>query len=287
LIPHAPAAWVTPALAAGAFIVLTWLEARRPLRVATEDRFRRIVRNLTTGALAAALVAPLQMLVIAPLVVACERERIGVLPALGLPAWLHFGLAVLLLDWTLWVWHWGNHAVPFLWRFHVVHHVDRDLDASTGLRFHFGEMLLSMPVRAAQVAAIGAPASAVATWTALLFVSIFFHHSNLRLPLWLERRLVRIVATPRMHGIHHSTVRSERDTNFASLFTIWDWLHGTWLLAVPQREIRIGVPNLRETEQVTIGAISLLPFRRAARTDPSDAGGPPRLAAPDPTTLVA
>jgi sterol desaturase/sphingolipid hydroxylase (fatty acid hydroxylase superfamily) len=284
--PGAIPGWVTPALVVVAFVLLTWLETRRELRVATRDKLRRVVRNLGTGALAAAVVTPLQSVALAPLAARLEDGRVGLLYPLELPLWLHVLAAVLLLDWTLWIWHWLNHVVPFLWRFHLVHHVDQDLDASTALRFHFGEMALSIPYRALQIAAIGVPASALGLWTAALFVSILFHHSNLRLPLAVERWLVRLVVTPRMHGIHHSTVRSERNTNYSSLLSVWDRLHGTTLLAVPQREVRIGVPPLLEAEQATIGRITLLPFRRAARSGLAEASGPPRAIAPR-STLVA
>jgi len=277
--------WVTPALVVGAFALLTWLETRRKLRVATRDKTRRVLRNLVTGALAAVVVTAPQAFLLSPAVVRLEEERIGLLYAVGMPAWLHVLVAVLLLDWTLWIWHWLNHVVPFLWRFHLVHHVDQDLDASTALRFHFGEMALSLPYRALQIAVIGAPAYAIGIWTAALFVSILFHHSNLRLPFAVERWLVRLVVTPRMHGIHHSTVRSERNTNYSSLLSVWDRLHGTTLLAVPQREIRVGVPPLLDSEHATFGRITLLPFGRAARAGLAEAPGPPRAVAPH-STLV-
>jgi len=273
-------AWLVPALVAGAFVLFTWLEQQRPLRAATRGKWRRVARNLGTGALSAAIVAPLQAILLAPLVERVEERRVGLLHLVALPSWLQIALAVLLLDWTLWMWHRANHVVPFLWRFHLVHHVDQDLDASTALRFHFGELSLSVLVRVVQVAVIGAPASAVAIWSAALFVSIFFHHSNWKLPLALERRLVRIVVTPRMHGIHHSTVRSERNTNYSSLLTVWDRLHGTWLLSVPQRKVEIGVPPLVDDEDARLGRITLLPFRRSARAGLAEASGQPRVVGP-------
>jgi sterol desaturase/sphingolipid hydroxylase (fatty acid hydroxylase superfamily) len=286
--------WIVPASAAGAFVVLACLETWRPLRVATRGKARRWGRNLATGALAAAVVAPLQSLLVAPVVAACAERRIGMLHWLAsstwrepsrLPRWVEIAVAVLLLDWTLWLWHRANHRIPFLWRFHLVHHVDPDLDASTGLRFHFGEMALSVPYRALQIAVIGAPASAVTLWTAALFVSIFFHHSNWRLPIGLERGLVRVLVTPRMHGIHHSTIKAERDTNYSSLLSVWDRLHGTLLLGVPQQEIRIGVPELLEAKDGTIGRITALPFGRAARAGVKEAAAVARVVG-RPTALV-
>src|SRR5207248_599926 len=157
---------------------------------------------------------------------------------------------------------------------HLVHHVDLDLDASTALRFHFGEMLLSIGYRALQIALLGVTPLAVSIWTAVLFASILFHHSNVRLPLGLERRLVPWIVTPRMHGIHHSTVRAERDTNFSSLLSVWDRLHRTLRLNVPQSVVRIGVLGHLEPDEVTFGRIQLLPFRRGAG-DRATGGGAP------------
>jgi sterol desaturase/sphingolipid hydroxylase (fatty acid hydroxylase superfamily) len=171
-------------------------------------------------------------------------------------------VALVLLDYTLWVWHWLNHKVPLLWRFHLVHHVDRDMDASTALRFHVGELVLSVGYRALQVLVIGAEPAALLTWQAILFVSILFHHSNVRLPAAVDRALVRVVVTPRMHGIHHSDRREETDSNWSSILTLWDFLHRTMRLDVPQESITIGVPAYEEPRAVTVGKLLLLPFRK-------------------------
>src|SRR3546814_2584537 len=104
---------------------------------------------------------------------------------------------------TLYVWHLLLHRVPLLWRCHVAHHVDLDLDASTALRFHFAELALSVPWRAAQIVLIGVSPRALSVWQTALLLSVLFHHSNARLPPAMERRLNRLIVTPRMHGIHH------------------------------------------------------------------------------------
>jgi len=141
-----------------------------------------------------------------------------------------------------------------------VHHVDRDLDASTALRFHFGEMALSVFFRMAQVRLLGVSPTAASVWQTLLLASIAFHHSNLRLPPHIERRLVRFIVTPRMHGIHHSDHRDETNTNWSSLFSWWDRLHGTLRLDIPQDAIEIGVPAYQDPRDVTVGRIIVLPF---------------------------
>jgi sterol desaturase/sphingolipid hydroxylase (fatty acid hydroxylase superfamily) len=200
------------------------------------------------------------MPVVSRVSVAVERRGWGLLKRLRLPVWLEVAAAVLLMDYTLYVWHVLTHRVPALWRFHVVHHIDLDLDASTAVRFHFGELTLSTPWRVAQVVVIGTPPLALSIWQTGLLMSILFHHSNVELPLWLERRVGRVFGTPRMHGIHHSQVADETNSNWSSGLTLWDWLHGTLRLNVPQRAIAIGVPAFSEASDVTLPKMVALPF---------------------------
>lgn len=244
---------------------MLFLELWRPLRREVEPKLRRIVRNLTTGATALAV----SMLLQAPLLVPVSRwaiaRRAGLLNVIAMPATLQTVLAIVLLDYTLWFWHYANHRLPFLWRFHLVHHVDRDMDASTALRFHFGEQALSVLYRCLQVVVIGATPFAVWTWQAILFASILFHHSNVELPIAWERRLVRVFVTPRMHGIHHSDRLNETNSNWSSLLSWWDYLHRTIILGVPQNSVTIGVPAYGNPSDVTIGRILLLPFVRQRR----------------------
>jgi sterol desaturase/sphingolipid hydroxylase (fatty acid hydroxylase superfamily) len=164
------------------------------------------------------------------------------------------------MDYTLWWWHRANHQVPFLWRFHLPHHIDLDLDASTALRFHFGELSLSILYRAAQIVVIGVNSYEVWVWQTILFASILFHHSNARLPIVVERWIVPFIVTPRMHGIHHSDRQNETNSNWASLFSCWDYLHRTILLNVPQEAVTIGVPAYHLPDDVTIGKVLVLPF---------------------------
>jgi sterol desaturase/sphingolipid hydroxylase (fatty acid hydroxylase superfamily) len=257
-LPHT----LTIALAAGAFVLFTALEVVWPLRRSVEPKLRRLVRNLTIGGVSYALMTFTQAPLLTPLTAWVERSGIGLLGLVQLPRAVEVAIAVLLLDYTLWIWHWLNHMVPLLWRFHLVHHVDRDLDASTALRFHFGEMLLSALYRALQVIVIGASVEALWLWQTILFVSILFHHSNIRLPAALDRVLVRLFVTPRMHGIHHSDRRDETNSNWAAILTVWDFMHRTMRLEVPQESVTIGVPAYEDPSEVTIGKVLLLPFRR-------------------------
>jgi sterol desaturase/sphingolipid hydroxylase (fatty acid hydroxylase superfamily) len=254
--------WINALLIAAFFVVLLWSEYLRPLRRRVEAKLPRLARNLAVSIVCAAVVQLVEIPLVMPLSSVVERRGWGILNLFQLPPWAEVILAVILLDYTLYIWHVLTHRVPLLWRFHLVHHVDRDLDASTALRFHFGELLFSVPWRAAQVVVIGVAPTSYLVWRGFVFFSILFHHSNVALPFKLERWMVRFVVTPRMHGIHHSVVREETDANWSSGLTLWDRLHGTLRLNVPQQEITVGVPAYREREEVTVGKILLMPFGR-------------------------
>lgn len=254
-------AWLGAPLIVGAFGVLWWLERRRPLRPdAHEPKLRREVRNLSVAATAALALRLAEQPVAERLTALVARRKIGLLKLVALPAWLETALAVLLLDYTLYLWHVTTHRAPALWRFHAVHHADLDLDASTALRFHFGELIVSVAWRAGQIVLIGVSPLALSVWQTLLMLSVLFHHSNVRLPLRWERRLASFVVTPRMHGIHHSTVREESDSNWSSGLAIWDRLHGTLRLDGPQAAVEIGVPAYRDPAELTLPKILAMPF---------------------------
>jgi len=275
------------AVIGGLFVLLLVLEGLRPLRRTVEPKPRRVARNLGLAGLGLAVLNLIQMPLLLPVAEWARREHFGLLHWVALPRAVEVAAAVLLLDYTLWHWHWLTHRVPFLWRFHLVHHVDLDMDASTALRFHFGELALSVPYRLMQVAVIGADTFAVAVWQLLLTASILFHHSNLRLPAGLERVLVRVVVTPRMHGIHHSDYENETNSNWSSLLSAWDYLHGTLVLSVPQRAIGIGVPSYRDAREVRFVKVLALPFRAQREDWRPQGGGLRRRDHPEPTRRLA
>jgi len=266
--------WLSAVLVAGTLATVVILELKRPLRRSREDKLKRDARNAAISLLAAATVALVEKPVVAPLSLTVHRNRWGLLKLVRLPAPLDILLSLVLLDYTLYLWHYLNHRVPFLWRFHKAHHVDLDMDASTALRFHAGELLLSVPWRVAQVRLLGISPLGLAAWQTVTLMAIMFHHANLRLPYALERRLCRLLVTPRMHGIHHSVVQQETNSNCSTIFSWPDYLHGTLRLNVPQQEITIGVAGYQDPEHVTLGRILQIPFRaeppaRAPEREPS------------------
>jgi sterol desaturase/sphingolipid hydroxylase (fatty acid hydroxylase superfamily) len=230
---------------AAAFLACSALESLRPLRPRVEPRGTRLRRNLTIFATTAAVLALIQKPILRAVSAHVERHRLGLLNRLRLHDPLRTIAGVLLLDYTLWWWHRANHQLPILWRSHRIHHLDRDLDASTALRFHYVEMALSVLLRAGQIRLLGTEPAIVERWNSVLIPCILFQHSNTRLPERLDRGLARLLVTPRMHGIHHADVAELTDSNWSSLFTLWDVLHGTLRLDVPQEHITIGVPEGR------------------------------------------
>lgn len=258
-----------PLLLAGGALSIACAERCLPRRRPTQREPARTWRNLTLGAVSMAVVAALEGPAVAPLARRAERQRRGLVQRLPLPGWTRDLLGVLLMDYTIYLWHVLTHKVPVLWRLHLVHHIDLDLDASTALRFHAVDMLVSIPWRAAQVAVLGVSPRALGTWQACFFLSVLFHHSNLRLPAALERVLSRLLTTPGMHAVHHSADRSRTDSNWSSGLSLWDHLHGTFrddgragANRVPPDAARIGVPAYRDAAETRLGSSLRMPFRR-------------------------
>jgi len=232
-----------PWLLLGVFASLLWLEHRRPLRPRVEPQPKRLRANALTGAGAALAVACAEAPITGPLADWVARRRWGLVPRLGLPPVAERVLTLVLLDYTLYLWHVLLHRVPALWRWHRVHHADPDLDVSTALRFHAAEMLWSVPWRMAQVLSIGVPRATLSLWARLTITEVMFHHANVRLPQRLERCIGWFVVTPRQHGIHHADVAALQRSNLSSGLALWDVLHRTRRTAVPQAAITIGPPR--------------------------------------------
>ncbi len=242
--------------------VLFVAEAKRQLRKRTRPKTERLQENASVAALA----LPALRLLLLPCMYAAARQaakaRLGLLNWVSLPAWVRYSLGFLLLDYTNYLWHVLLHKSDLLWRFHNVHHIDLDLDLSTAWRFHIGENIASVPYRSAAIALVGAPAQLVLFYELIFEGCTAFHHSNLRLPYKTEEKLCRVMVTPRMHGIHHSIVARETNSNFSVIFSWWDRLHRSLLLDVPQEDITIGVPSYRDPKEQTPLNLLVMPFKR-------------------------
>jgi len=252
----------TSFIAVAVFALLFVVERFFPLRKATQSLLMRLFVNLAISAFTfIAAVGLLQ-----PAVQSALRwtagKPFGFVHLLGLPAPFLFVLSFLLMDLTFYYWHLANHRWPFLWRFHNVHHIDPDLDVSTAFRFHFGEIALSTVFSLLQVSLIGPSAWAFAVYQLVFQVEVLFHHSNVRLPVGAERLLNKVLVTPRMHGIHHSQVQRENNSNFGTVFPWWDRLHCTLGVNIPQDEVVVGVPGYTLLEDNSFWNALLMPFRK-------------------------
>jgi len=237
------------------------LERLFPLRRAKRPLAGRLLVNLTFAAVAFVTVS----LTVRPAAEAMldwtRQNAFGLVQLLKIPGALRPILTFLLMDLTFYWWHWANHRIPLLWRFHNVHHLDPDLDVSTAFRFHFGELAFSSAFRVAQIGLIGP-----SLWSYLLYETVFqadtlFHHSNVCLPLRAERLLVLLIVTPRMHGIHHSQVPKETNSNYSTVFSFWDRLHRTLGLNVHQSAIQIGIPGYADAGDNRLATALAAPFR--------------------------
>ncbi|RJP75052.1 MAG: sterol desaturase family protein [Candidatus Abyssobacteria bacterium SURF_17] len=254
--------YALPLTVASIFLLLLILELLFPLRLRKRPFVRRFTVNICLSAIALATGA----LAVKPVALGLARwttmQSFGLLHMLRLPTVWHFVIGFLLLDVSFYYWHRANHEFRFLWRFHNVHHGDPDLDVSTSFRFHFAEVLLSTVFRAVQVGLTGVSPMILTAYEVTFQCATMFHHSNVRLPIRAERLLNKFMVTPRMHGIHHSMVKAETNSNYSVIFRWWDSMHRSLRLNVPQSHIDIGVPAYQSTGDNEILPLFAMPFRK-------------------------
>lgn len=242
------------------------LERRYPARAWRTAMPARWASHATLGGLS--LVIPAVLLRLVPILAAvgaaswAEGSGFGLLHWLGVPPLIAVPLAILLLDLAIYGQHRAMHRWPLLWRFHAVHHHDHDLDVTTALRFHPGEILLSTLYKAGAAALLGAPLIAVVIHETLLSAMAIFNHANIALPPRAERLVVPILVTPTMHVRHHSIVRREHDANYGNMLSIWDRLLGSYCPepAYPG-PISIGLADTQRRDITGLKWLLALPWR--------------------------
>ena len=264
LTPHPIPLWdyIGRPLLGGIFLVLLLLQWQFPLRRQHFSALRRLARNFVLSIPGFAIVRLLMLPIPLAIAMWVQDRHLGLLNWLALPRWIVIIATFLLMDYAYWWWHWANHMVPLFWRFHNVHHTDLDLDVSTAARFHFGEMLFSVGFLSLAVILFGIAPIMLLVFFITFEAATLFHHSNWRLPINLERILNLIIVTPRMHGIHHSIVQRETNSNWGTIFCWWDKLHRTLRRDIPQDAVTIGVAAYRDENELTLGKLFALPFGR-------------------------
>ena len=241
-----------------ATVVIALAERRRPLRQTTRAPGQRFVRNIAMGAMCAGVVALSEAPMTRAIAHANERDQRGL--AGRLPGFVGPMAAFLAMDYGFYHWHVATHRLPTLWRLHRVHHVDPDMDISTALRFHFVDMMVSLPWQAMQVRLSGIGPRTLAAWKSFFFVSIMFHHANLHLPGRWDGWASFVLTTPRMHGVHHSQLLAERESNWSSGLSFWDRLHGTFVTGIDPARILIGVDDADAEADIALGRALAAPF---------------------------
>jgi len=184
-------------------------------------------------------------------------KQLGLLNQFALPVWAKALAAVLLFDvWTYW-WHRFSHRVPFLWRFHRVHHSDPQMDVTTSNRFHIGEIFISNTIRIPLIMLFGAEFWHIALFQALMFPVVQFQHANIGLHPKLDRYLRIVFVTPHMHKVHHSRYHKETDSNYTSMLSIWDRLFGSFRLSKDLSSIQFGLKHFdNDNKQSVIGMLA-------------------------------
>jgi sterol desaturase/sphingolipid hydroxylase (fatty acid hydroxylase superfamily)/rhodanese-related sulfurtransferase len=254
----------------GVFVVLALAEGLRPRRVRMQPKGQRWLTHFGMLALATLLVRAVIFLL--PLVGATAaalyagQHDWGLFNRTDLPTWLEILLAVALLDLAIWAQHVATHHVPLLWRLHKVHHADRDLDASSALRFHPVEILVSALYKLVMILVLGPAVVAVIAFEILLNASAMFNHANLALPPRVDAALRLIIVTPDMHRIHHSIIRTEHDRNFGFCLSIWDRIFGTYISAPRggQERMTVGLADWQSDDRPSrLGWLLWLPFQKS------------------------
>ena len=259
-----PTFW-KPIVVATALATLWVIEGIVPMLVERKGRVSHALGNIGLGVLNAIVVSVVFAAAILAVSEGARRGGFGLLHALGAPPWLTWVLALVLLDAWMYAWHRLNHAVPLLWRFHSVHHSDEELDCTSAVRFHTGEVVLSAVARLAVVPLLGITIEQILVYETILLPVILFHHSNVRVPRGVDRWLRLIIVTPWMHWVHHSREQPETDSNFASVLSVWDRLFRSYRLRTDPRTIELGLKGYDRSRWRTLRGMLASPFRRMPR----------------------
>jgi len=259
--------WIRFGVFAAVLAALAVAERIFPKRRRSEPVPRRWFTNLSIVAIDSVMVRAMAALAVPVAAVAAahfaEIQRWGLLNAVDWPGWLEFVIALIVLDFAIWLQHLLSHKIPILWRLHQVHHADRDIDVTTAIRFHPVEIALSMIWKIAWVFALGPSTLAVMVFEIILNAFAMFSHANIALPAGADRIVRALIVTPDMHRVHHSILRREHDSNYGFNLSVWDRLFGTYT-AEPEKgheNMTIGLVTYQDDKPSRLLWSLTLPFR--------------------------
>jgi sterol desaturase/sphingolipid hydroxylase (fatty acid hydroxylase superfamily) len=252
---------------AAILLVMAAWESLAPRRTRSVSRATRWPGNLGVGAIDVLLLRLLFPLTAVGVALLAVSRGWGFFNAVAIPRGVAIVLTVVLLDLAIYLQHVMFHAIPALWRVHRMHHADLDIDVTTGVRFHPIEMVLSMAIKLTVVAALGPPAIAVVLFEVLLNATSMFNHSNVAIPLGIDRTLRWFVVTPDMHRVHHSVAVGETNSNFGFNLPWWDRILGTYRAqpAAGHPGMMIGIAQFRDPSELRLDRMMSQPLRGESR----------------------
>lgn len=240
--------------------LIFWLEGLFPLFQGRKERLRHALHNLGIGALNGLVISLGFAAVTLKSIQIAENHSWGLLRQFQWSPFAEGIAAFILFDLWMYIWHRANHQIPFLWRFHRMHHSDLELDSTSALRFHTGEIILSSLLRLVIIPLIGMQFIHLLIYEICLQPVIIFHHSNVALPEKIDRIFRAVIVTPNMHRIHHSQVRDETDSNYSSIFSFWDRIIWSFRKRKDTRMLVYGLPYLQEREWQSLWGMLRTPF---------------------------
>jgi len=249
----------------GALLIFLILEVIIPYRQSSVSKAKRWANNLFITIFNSFILNLLFAALIVNTAMYVTTHQLGILNLIDLPQWIKILVTVVFMDFMLYVWHLLNHEMPFLWRFHRVHHSDLNMDVSTATRFHIGELAISAMIKISLVFFLGASTLGVLIFESTLVLCAQFHHSSIKIPGWFEKVFWILFVPPSMHRIHHSVVIKERDTNYGTIFSLWDRFLGTLLRNIDQDRIRIGMGAYSKPHKLNFHQLLAMPFTKSVR----------------------
>lgn len=245
-------------------LLMLGMEYVSPFRVPVESKFRRWVKNLSLGAGNTVVLSISVSAYLLWLVQYVQTNGIGILNDFGVTGIWNILITFVLFDFMTYIWHMLNHIVPFLWRFHKVHHTDLDIDVSTASRFHIGELLFSAIFKGALICLFAPNTMAFIIFESSVVTAAQFHHSNIRFRPKVEGWIWYLFVVPSMHRIHHSVIGSELNSNFATVFSFWDRIAKTFRDDVVQEKIIIGLQQYKNSSELTIPKLLVMPLKKSS-----------------------
>ncbi|HCX14987.1 MAG TPA: sterol desaturase [Rhodospirillaceae bacterium] len=256
-----------PQIRLGTFVgvlltMMVW-ERAAPLRALRQSLTLRWSGNLGIAAISATFTRLAAPIIPAGVAAMASANNWGLLNLIDTLGWLAFLVSLLALDALIYAQHRAFHAIPILWRLHRVHHADLELDATTGLRFHPIEIILSLVIKSGAIIILGAPVAAVIMFEVILNAAAMFNHANVAITPTIDRWLRLVVVTPLMHRVHHSVVQAETDRNFGFFLPWWDYIFATYQAApsAGYKDMIVGLPAFRSPRESRLDSLLIQPFR--------------------------